>query len=130
MMKKWIALLSLMVLAVVASPGGAQAQETVKFGFLASLSGPFTIWGVQVRDGMKMAVDELNERGGVLGKKVQLVERDDKNNPNEGITAFRYLVEQERVSGRGNDFERRGPGRLPGGGVPEGPSLPDHVGLP
>ena len=101
MMKKWIALLSLIVLGAVAHPCAAQAQGTIKFGFVASLSGPFTIWGVQVRDGMKMAVDELNEKGGVLGRKLELVERDDKNNPNEGITAFRYLVEREGIVAAG-----------------------------
>ena len=101
MIKKRIALLSFILLGAVALPGAAQAQGNIKLGFVASLSGPFTIWGVQVRDGMKMAVDELNEKGGVLGRKLELVERDDKNNPNEGITAFQYLVEREGIVAAG-----------------------------
>jgi len=101
MTRKWIGLLSFIVLGAVALSGGAQAQGTIKFGFVSSLSGPFTPWGVQVRDGMKMAVDELNEKGGVLGRKFELVERDDKNSPSEGVTAFRYLVEREGIVAAG-----------------------------
>jgi len=101
MITKRIALLSFIVLGAVAVPGAVQAQGTIKFGFVASLSGPFTIWGVQVRDGMKMAVDELNEKGGALGRKLELVERDDKNSPSEGVTAFRYLVEREGIVAAG-----------------------------
>jgi branched-chain amino acid transport system substrate-binding protein len=101
MVKKRIAMLSLTALAAFALPGAVQAQATIKFGFVASLSGPFTPWGVQVRDGMKMAVDELNEKGGVLGRKLEVIERDDKNNPNEGITAFRYMVERESIVAAG-----------------------------
>lgn len=88
-------LLGLLLLA--ASLSNATAAETIKIGYLSSLSGPFTPWGVQVRDGMKMAVDELNAAGGVTGKKLELVLRDDKNNASEALTAFRYLTEQEGV---------------------------------
>ncbi len=86
--------------------GGRSARRNsgagdLKFGLVASLSEPFTILGVQVRDGMKMAVDELNEKGGVLGRTLDLAERDDKNNPNEGITAFQYPVEREGIVAAG-----------------------------
>lgn len=101
MRKRWMALLSVVVVVAVAAPGYAQPPGPIKIAFLASLSGPFTIWGVQVRDGMKMAVEELNAAGGVLGRKLELVERDDKNSPSEGITAFRYLVEREGVIAAG-----------------------------
>ncbi|MCL6499147.1 MAG: ABC transporter substrate-binding protein [Firmicutes bacterium] len=86
------------VLAVglVASLGGAQARP-LKVAFLSSLSGPFAFWGVNARDGMRMAVAELNEAGGVLGRPVEFVERDDRNNPAEAISAFRFLVEREGV---------------------------------
>jgi branched-chain amino acid transport system substrate-binding protein len=87
------------MLVAVVTPG--HAQQPIKVAFMASLSGPFTIWGVQVRDGMKMAIAELNEKGGVLGRPLELVERDDKNSPSEGITAFKYLVEREGVVAAG-----------------------------
>jgi len=101
MFSKRITMLCLTALAAIALPGAVMAQGTIKFGFVSSLSGPFTPWGIQVRDGMKMAVEELNEKGGVLGRKFEVVERDDKNNPNEGITAFRYMVERESIVAAG-----------------------------
>lgn len=101
MKKRWTALFSIVALVTLVAPGSAQQPGPVKIAFLASLSGPFTIWGVQVRDGMKMAVAEVNEKGGVLGRPLELVERDDKNSPSEGITAFKYLVEREGVIAAG-----------------------------
>lgn len=91
---------SVLVVAWTVSPALAQSQP-VKVGFLSSLSGPFAFWGVNARDGMKMAVAEVNAAGGVLGRPVELVERDDRNSPAEGITALRYLVEREGILGAG-----------------------------
>ena len=81
-----------------AAPG---PQGDIKIGALTSLSGPFTAWGVKVRDGMKFAAQELNQAGGVLGRQVVIVERDDKNNPDEGMTGLRGLVEVEGVVAEG-----------------------------
>ena len=66
MTKRWIGLIAVVALVIVAAPGDAQTPGPVKIAFLGSLSGPFTAWGVGVRDGMKMAVAELNDKGGVL----------------------------------------------------------------
>jgi branched-chain amino acid transport system substrate-binding protein len=79
----------------------AQAQQPIKIAFLSSLSGPFTPWGIQVRDGMKLAIAEINAAGGVNGRPIQLVERDDRNSGNEGVTAFKYLVEREGIVAAG-----------------------------
>jgi len=92
---KWIA-----GLAAAAACALAQAQP-VKIAFLSSLSGPFTPWGIQVRDGMKLAIAEINAAGGVNGRPLELVERDDRNNASEGVTAFKYLVEREGIVAAG-----------------------------
>jgi len=84
-----------------AAVGDAGAQQPIKIAFLSSLSGPFTPWGIQVRDGMKLAVAEVNAAGGVAGRPLELVERDDRNNANEGVTAFKYLVEREGIVAAG-----------------------------
>ena len=86
--------------AAFALAGGAAAQP-VKIAFLSSLSGPFTPWGIQVRDGMKLAVAEINAAGGVNGRKLELVERDDRNNASEAVSAFKYLVEREGIVAAG-----------------------------
>lgn len=76
-------------------------MRPLRIAFLSSLSGPFAFWGVNARDGMKMAIAEVNEAGGVLGRSVELVERDDRNSPAEAITSFRSLVEREGIVAAG-----------------------------
>lgn len=88
------------VLILSLGPAAAQPQP-VKIAFLSSLSGPFAFWGLNARDGMKMAAAEINAAGGVLGRPLELVERDDRNSPAEAITAFRFLVEREGVVAAG-----------------------------
>ena len=90
----------LLLLAAALAPaavGSAQAQQPIKIGYLSSLSGPFTPWGILVRDGMKLAVAEINAAGGVAGRPLEVVERDDHNNPSEAVTAFQYMIEREGV---------------------------------
>jgi len=96
--------LLLAVAVVVAAAGIAvmlatrtAPSEPIRIGFLGPLSGPFAPWGINHRDGMLLAVEEVNGRGGVLGRRVELVVRDDRNSPSEAISAFRELVEVQRV---------------------------------
>jgi branched-chain amino acid transport system substrate-binding protein len=88
-------------LALLLAISGTGQEATVKIGFLGPLSGPFAIWGVNARDAMRMAASEINEAGGVAGRRVQIVERDDRNSPAEAVTALRALVERERVVAAG-----------------------------
>ena len=79
----------------------AELDGPVQMAFLGSLSGPFAIWGVPTRNGMQLAMDEINEAGGVLGQDIELLERDDENNPDEGVTALRGLVERDEIVAAG-----------------------------
>jgi len=97
MLNKRIALLCIAAASTWALSTSALAQAPIKFGVVTSLSGPFTPWGVEVSDGVKMAVDEINAKGGLLGRKLEVVERDDGNKPSEAITAFRHMVEREGI---------------------------------
>jgi len=96
-----LSLLLLVAALVPAATGNAEAQQPIKIGYLSSLSGPFTPWGILVRDGMKLAVAEINAAGGVTGRPLELVERDDRNNPSEAVTAFQYMIERESVVAAG-----------------------------
>jgi branched-chain amino acid transport system substrate-binding protein len=69
----------------------------ILIGALTSLTGNFTPWGVQVRDGMQLAVDEINAAGGVDGRMLELVLADDQSNAEEGASAFERLVESDGV---------------------------------
>jgi branched-chain amino acid transport system substrate-binding protein len=97
----WLGVALLAAVPGLTAVGEARAQQPIKIAFLSSLSGPFTPWGIQVRDGMKLAIAEINAAGGVDGRPIELVERDDRNNASEGVTAFKYLVERERIVAAG-----------------------------
>jgi branched-chain amino acid transport system substrate-binding protein len=78
--------------------GAAPTGEPIKIGVLTSLTGNFAPWGVQVRDGMQLAVDELNAAGGVDGRPVELVVADDQTDPDQGATEIERLVEEGVVA--------------------------------
>jgi branched-chain amino acid transport system substrate-binding protein len=101
MRTRWIPGLAAAAAAAAFGLAGAAYAQPVKIAFLSSLSGPFTPWGIQVRDGMKLAIAEINAAGGVKGRPIELVERDDRNNASEGVTAFKYLVEREGIVAAG-----------------------------
>jgi len=72
-------------------------EKPIKIGYLGPLSGPFTPWGDGHLKGAQMAVDEINSKGGVMGRKIELIVRDTKNNASESATVFEELVFQEGV---------------------------------
>lgn len=75
----------------------ANAAEPIKIG----LSGPFTggssPMGVSMRDAIRLAVDEINRSGGVLGRQLQLVERDDEAKNERGAQIAQELIHREKV---------------------------------
>ena len=75
-----------------------QAQETVKLGLVAAMSGQSAKSGEAIVRGLSLAIDEINAKGGVLGKKVELLVRDDESNPAKGVLAARELVQREKVA--------------------------------
>jgi branched-chain amino acid transport system substrate-binding protein len=68
--------------------------EPIKIGMLTSLTGNFAPWGIQVQGGMQLAVQDINDAGGVNGRTVELVEVDDQTNAEEGVAGFEQLVEE------------------------------------
>jgi branched-chain amino acid transport system substrate-binding protein len=74
------------------------ADETVKLGLVAAMSGQSAKSGEAIVRGLSLAIDEINARGGLLGKKVELLVRDDESNPAKGVIAARELVQREKVA--------------------------------
>jgi len=76
----------------------ATAAEPIKIG----VSGPFTAgsapMGVSMRDGVRLAAAEINAKGGVLGRQIQLVERDDEAKNERGVQIAQELINKERVA--------------------------------
>ncbi|HLE94950.1 MAG TPA: ABC transporter substrate-binding protein [Acidimicrobiia bacterium] len=81
-----------------AAPTTTVPQEPIKIGMLTDTSGPFTPWGIQTRDGMLLAAEEINAAGGVDGRMIEIVQQDDENDADAGVTAFERLVEDGVVA--------------------------------
>lgn len=75
-----------------------QAADTIKIGFIGSLSGPSAKSGEAITRGLTVAIDEINAAGGILGKQVELLRRDDERNPGKGLIAARELIQKEKVT--------------------------------
>ncbi|MTV39786.1 ABC transporter substrate-binding protein [Duganella radicis] len=75
----------------------SQAADPIKIG----VSGPFTggsaPMGVSMRDGVKLAVADINAKGGILGRQIVLVERDDEAKPERGVQIAQELINKEKV---------------------------------
>jgi branched-chain amino acid transport system substrate-binding protein len=76
----------------------AQAQDSIKIGLITALSGQSARAGEAITRGMVIAIDELNAKGGVLGRKFELVRRDDEATPAKGVIAARELLFKEKVT--------------------------------
>jgi len=90
------------IAALAALQGTAQAQanpaaKPVRVGFICPFTGGSQDFGNSARLGAELAVKEINEVGGFLGRPVELVARDDKANPDEGRKASEELVLKEKV---------------------------------
>ncbi len=86
------------VFALTLGVGAAAAQAPIKIGDINSYSGigaPFT---GPYRVGVEMAVEEINAKGGVLGRKLEVLFRDDKGQPAEAVKQAQELVESEKVA--------------------------------
>lgn len=86
-----------LVLAMAAALPAA-AQEPIKIGLITALSGQSARAGEAITRGLTVAIDEINAGGGVLGRKLELVRRDDEATPAKGVIAARELLFKERVA--------------------------------
>ena len=84
-------------LAVAGTAGAAQGPGTIKIGVNEPLTGAVAASGNFVTNGAKIAADEINAKGGVLGSKVELVIEDNKSNPTEAVAAAEKLIVRDKV---------------------------------
>ena len=84
-------------LAAFLVPLAAGAEDTIKIGFPMPLSGPAAVYGAPVTKGAEMAVREINAKGGVLGRKLELLERDSKASADEAVRLARELIIKNSV---------------------------------
>ena len=88
---------SAVALAAAVTLGSALAAQPIKIGVAEALSGPAAQYGVSIRNGFEMAVDEINAAGGVNGSKIELVVEDEQGKKDEAINAFKKLIFQDKA---------------------------------
>jgi branched-chain amino acid transport system substrate-binding protein len=76
--------------------GGVGAQP-IKVGLITPLTGDVKTFGESIKNGFELAVSEVNAKGGIMGRKIETVITDDKNDPTEASNAAIKLISQDRV---------------------------------
>ena len=89
---------SIALAGLAAIPGSLSAQEPIKIGHVAALSGGSAQSGEAITRGLSLAIEEINASGGILGgRKIELLQRDDESVPPKGVVAARELISKEKV---------------------------------
>jgi branched-chain amino acid transport system substrate-binding protein len=78
-------------------PTAAWAAGPIKIGFPIPLSGPTAVYGVPVLQGAQLAAEQINAKGGVLGRKLEILPRDSKANADEAVRLARELIIKDNV---------------------------------
>jgi len=92
-----IALGTLALTATFASAQQGVSKDEILLGSIQDLSGPLAGFGKQARAGMLLAVDEINEQGGVNGRKIKLLVEDSGYDPKKAVLAAQKLVNQDKI---------------------------------
>ena len=90
-----LATLTLAATATFAQQGVSKTEIVI--GSIQDLSGPLAGYGKQARNGMQLRVDEINEQGGVHGRKLRLLTEDSGYDPKKAVLAAQKLVNQDKI---------------------------------
>ena len=84
-------------LALFAAGCSKSESDTIAIGGIFPLSGDVAVYGVECKKGIDLAIDEINEAGGVNGKKIVLIGEDDEGKPDKSVNAFKKLTTKDKV---------------------------------
>jgi branched-chain amino acid transport system substrate-binding protein len=87
----------LFVLLATGCPAKSGGEETITVGSFLSLSGQQSTFGTDTKEGIEMATDEVNAKGGIKGKKIRVLYEDDKSNAQEASNKVRELIDRDKV---------------------------------
>ncbi len=101
-MVKRVSIVAALLAAAIGHGGPALGQQgvtgdTILIGAFGPITGPAASIGLGGRDGMNLAVKEINEAGGIHGRKLKVVFEDDAHSPSRALAAAKKLVDQDRV---------------------------------
>ncbi len=96
-MKKILGILSAVILALTLASCSKAESNSVKIGGIFPLSGQVAVYGVECKNGVDLAIEEINAAGGINGKPIVLVSEDDEGNPDKTVNAFKKLSTKDGV---------------------------------
>lgn len=96
-MKKIVGVAAVAAMVLAAAGCSKKESDTVKIGGIAPLSGAVAVYGVECKNGIDLAVEEINAAGGINGKKVEFVCEDDEGSPDKTVNAFKKLITKDGV---------------------------------
>lgn len=95
-MKKNVIMMSA-IFALVLTGCAKKGSSDVVIGGVFPLSGNVAVYGVECKNGVDLAIEEINANGGINGKKVVLISEDDEGNPDKTVVAFKKLTTRDGV---------------------------------
>ncbi|MFN7634075.1 MAG: ABC transporter substrate-binding protein, partial [Acetobacteraceae bacterium] len=84
-------------LAIFAGAGASRAQDTIKIGGMTSMTGAGSAIGRVADLGWRLAIEDINAAGGIMGRRVQFVLADTQTDPTHAVGEARRLVQNERI---------------------------------
>jgi len=95
---KFARLIALALLALVLAAGCSKESETLKIGAVLSVTGPASFLGEPEKNTLMMLQDDINAKGGVDGRKLEIIVYDDESDVNKCVMAAKKLLEQDKVA--------------------------------
>lgn len=77
---------------------GNEVGDTIKIGLVTGITGASAVYSEQMVNASELAVEEINEAGGVLGKKLELLTGDDKGSAEEAVTVTQKMITQDKIN--------------------------------
>src|SRR3972149_953198 len=94
---KWAAAAAALCVGMAAHAGQGVTKNQIVIGSLLDLSGPAVGMGKPLKNGLQMRADEINETGGINGRKIKLVIEDSGYDPKKALLAAQKMVQQDKI---------------------------------
>lgn len=93
--------------------GGGGTDDPITVGYITSLTGDYSNLGTDNEQAVELAVEEINADGGILGREIELVTRDDQSSPDQSVLAFNDIESEEPVAYIGSPYSDSAMATLP-----------------